>query len=53
MSEYYDRVQNSTAVTELRNLQTRVVSDLAERKWANQNVIDLIVRLKAVGSVCL
>ena len=53
MSEYYDRVQNSTAVTELRNLQTRVVSDLAERKWANQNVIDLIVRLKAVNKTVL
>ena len=52
MSEYYDRVQNSTVVTELRNLQTRV-SDLAERKWVNQNVIDLIVRLEAVNKTVL
>ena len=52
MSKYYDRVQNSTAVTELRDLQTRA-SDLAERKWVNQNVIDLIVRLEAVNKTVL
>ena len=52
MSDYYNRVQNSTAVTELRNLQTRV-SDLAEKEWVNQNVIDLIVRLEAVNKTVL
>ena len=52
MSEYYDRVQNSTAVTELRSLQARM-PDLAEKKWDHQNVIDLIVRLEAVNKSVL
>ena len=48
MSEYYDRVQNSAAVAELRNLKTSL-SDLAEKKWEHQNTIDLIVRLEVVN----
>ena len=52
MSEYYNRVQNSTAVAELRSLQARM-PDLAEKKWDHQSVIDLIVRLEAVNKSVL
>ena len=52
MSEYYDRVQNSTAVTELSNLQTRL-SDLAEKEWNHQDVVDLIARLQTVNYTVL